>query len=159
MHVDHFDEPILEAFVERWLPDTNTFHMSGGETTITLHDIFHILRVPVPGRPLHKPQAIVYLRTGVAESLGFGSDAALERQVRGEIVGPPMYDQGAMHEKDMISIGKHMGNETTYNVFLFYLLEATLFQDRSTNRSCLLGWEYFMGSISDVQSTLGVLVH
>ena len=146
----HFDEPLLEAFVERWQPDTNTFHMPWGEMTITLHDVFHILRVPVTGRPLHKPRPLVDLRAGVAEALGFSSAAALEYAVRGETVGPPLYDHGAMHERDMISLGKHMGDDIAYRVFLFCLLGGTLFQDRSADRSRLLGWEYFMGPISDV---------
>ncbi|XP_055959580.1 uncharacterized protein LOC126655605 [Mercurialis annua] len=46
---DHLDIPLLSAFVERWQPDTNSFHMPFGEMTITLHDVWHILRIPVAG--------------------------------------------------------------------------------------------------------------
>ena len=126
----HFDQPFLEAFVERWQSDTNTFHMAWGEMTITLHDVFHILRVPVAGRPFHKPRALVDLRADVVESLGFGSAAALERPVRGETVGSPLYDHHAIHEEDIISIGKHMGDETAYKVFLFRLLGSTIFSEQ-----------------------------
>ena len=87
---------------------------------------------------------------GVVESLGFGFATALERPVRGETTGPPLYDHNAMHEKDMISINKHKGDDTPYRVYLFCLLGATLFQDRSDDQSRLLGWEYFIGSVSDV---------
>ena len=146
----HYDEPLLEAFVERSQPDNNTFQMPWGDMTITLYGVFHILLIPVSERPLHKPRSLVDLRAGVAEALGFSSVAALEYSVRGETVGPPMYDHGAMHERDMISLGKHMGDETAYKVFLFCLLGGTLFQDRSADRSRHLGWEYFMGSMSDV---------
>ena len=155
LHLDrcmstHYDEPLLEAFVERWQPDTNTFNMPWGEMRITLHDVFHILRVPVSGRLLPKPRSLVDLRAGIMEALEFSSAAVLEYSVRGETVGPPLYDHDAMHERDMIALWKHMGYETAYKVFLFYLLGGTLFQDRSTDRSRLLGWEYFMGSMSDV---------
>ncbi|XP_021762653.1 protein MAIN-LIKE 1-like [Chenopodium quinoa] len=37
------DWPLISAFVERWHPDTNTFHMPFGEITIMLHDLYHIL--------------------------------------------------------------------------------------------------------------------
>ncbi|XP_050226385.1 protein MAIN-LIKE 2-like isoform X2 [Mercurialis annua] len=46
---DHLDIPLLSAFVERWQPDTNSFHLPFGEMTITLHDVWHILRIPVGG--------------------------------------------------------------------------------------------------------------
>ncbi|OMP02689.1 hypothetical protein CCACVL1_02725 [Corchorus capsularis] len=37
------DPPLIFVFVERWQPDTNTFHMPYGEMTIMLHDVQHIL--------------------------------------------------------------------------------------------------------------------
>ncbi|XP_050233243.1 protein MAIN-LIKE 1-like [Mercurialis annua] len=46
---DHLDIPLLSAFVERWHPDTNSFHLPFGEMTITLHDVWHILTISVGG--------------------------------------------------------------------------------------------------------------
>lgn len=45
----HLDMPLISAFVERWQPDTNTFHMSFGEIKIILHDVFYILWIHVDG--------------------------------------------------------------------------------------------------------------
>ena len=38
MH-QHIDNALILAFVERWQPDTNTFHMPRGEMVIMLHDV------------------------------------------------------------------------------------------------------------------------
>ncbi|CAL1378025.1 unnamed protein product [Linum trigynum] len=40
---------LISAFVERWKPNTNTFHMPFGEMTILLHDVAHILNIAVEG--------------------------------------------------------------------------------------------------------------
>ncbi|CAN0899135.1 hypothetical protein LINGRAHAP2_LOCUS20093 [Linum grandiflorum] len=34
---------MLQAFIQRSQPDTNTFHMPFGEMTLTLHDVWNIL--------------------------------------------------------------------------------------------------------------------
>ncbi|CAI0430245.1 unnamed protein product [Linum tenue] len=47
--MQHLDTTLITAFVERWQPDTNTFHMPFGEISILLHDVHHILRIPVEG--------------------------------------------------------------------------------------------------------------
>ncbi|KAK9743265.1 hypothetical protein RND81_03G227400 [Saponaria officinalis] len=46
----HIDMPLISAFVERWQPDTNTFHLPFGEMSILLHDVEKILRLPIHGR-------------------------------------------------------------------------------------------------------------
>ncbi|CAN1239040.1 Serine/threonine-protein phosphatase 7 long form homolog [Linum grandiflorum] len=48
----HVDVALLIVFIERWQPDTNTFHMPLGEITITLHDVYYILRLPIAGHDL-----------------------------------------------------------------------------------------------------------
>ncbi|XP_057518350.1 protein MAINTENANCE OF MERISTEMS-like [Amaranthus tricolor] len=45
----YIDSALTSAFVERWQPDTNTFHKPWGEMTIMLHDVQHILGIGVEG--------------------------------------------------------------------------------------------------------------
>ena len=39
--------PLVSSFVERWQPETNTFHMPFDEMTITLDDVDALLGIPV----------------------------------------------------------------------------------------------------------------
>ncbi|KAK7282266.1 hypothetical protein RIF29_10912 [Crotalaria pallida] len=54
---EQVDMKLLNAFAERWYPDTNTFHLPVGEMTVTLDDVSSILHIPVFGRliPWKKP--------------------------------------------------------------------------------------------------------
>lgn len=46
---------VVLAFVERWYPKTNTFHMYFGEMTITLDDVSCLLGIPIVSRGVSSP--------------------------------------------------------------------------------------------------------
>ena len=48
MH-QHIDSALITTFVERWQPNTNTFHMPWGEITIMLHNVQRILGIGIDG--------------------------------------------------------------------------------------------------------------
>ncbi|RYR67287.1 hypothetical protein Ahy_A03g013607 isoform C [Arachis hypogaea] len=43
------DEPLVSAFIERWRPETHTFHMPFEKCIITLQDVVYQLGQPVDG--------------------------------------------------------------------------------------------------------------
>ncbi|KAL1348887.1 hypothetical protein AAHE18_07G112700 [Arachis hypogaea] len=43
---------LLSALVERWRPETHTFHLPVGEVTVTLEDVSYILGLPINGKAI-----------------------------------------------------------------------------------------------------------
>ncbi|KAH9325625.1 hypothetical protein KI387_005803, partial [Taxus chinensis] len=43
------DHILMAALIERWDPATNVFHLPTGEMTVTLEDVYRILRLPIIG--------------------------------------------------------------------------------------------------------------
>lgn len=46
------DWSLITSLVERWRPETHTFHLPMGECTITLQDVGVILGLPIDGNPI-----------------------------------------------------------------------------------------------------------
>jgi hypothetical protein len=49
------DPVLISALVERWRPETHTFHLPWGECTVTLEDVVMILGLRVDGRAVTGP--------------------------------------------------------------------------------------------------------
>ncbi|KDP29895.1 hypothetical protein JCGZ_18464 [Jatropha curcas] len=46
------DNPLISALVERWRRETNTFHFTVGEMTVTLQDVALLLGLAIDGKPV-----------------------------------------------------------------------------------------------------------
>jgi hypothetical protein len=47
-----YDVPLIAAFMDRWRPETHTFHFPVGEMTLTLEDAAMLGRLPCPGQAM-----------------------------------------------------------------------------------------------------------
>jgi hypothetical protein len=47
-----FNATTITAMVDRWRPETHSFHLPCGEMTVTLVDVAMILGLPIRGRPV-----------------------------------------------------------------------------------------------------------
>ncbi|XP_012858068.1 PREDICTED: serine/threonine-protein phosphatase 7 long form homolog [Erythranthe guttata] len=63
---------LMLAFVERWQPETNSFHMPWGEMTITLHDVAFILALRLDGPAVSEIRPVEECSQSLASVLGVG---------------------------------------------------------------------------------------
>jgi len=64
------DSAALSALVDRWRPETHTFHLPCGELTVTLQDIAMILGLPIDGTAVCGPLNPAGWRDRVGELVG-----------------------------------------------------------------------------------------
>nr|XP_017217111.1 PREDICTED: serine/threonine-protein phosphatase 7 long form homolog [Daucus carota subsp. sativus] len=57
------DVSLITALVERWRPETNTFHFTFGEMTVTLEDVYMLMGLPVVGEPIRSDDDIPHRST------------------------------------------------------------------------------------------------
>ncbi|XP_021742752.1 protein MAIN-LIKE 1-like [Chenopodium quinoa] len=119
------DWPLISAFVERWQPDTNTFHMPFGDITILLHDVYNILGLRVEGNMITTTPSTDVLRDACSITMDMTLDDL------SEICGTKTIWQGSGVLTDKIF-------ESTLAVdreFLGLVLGGKLFVDKSGNRT------------------------
>jgi hypothetical protein len=64
------DSAALTALVHRWSPETHTFHLPCGETTVMLQDITLILGLPIDGTPVSGMVSLGGWRDSVGAAIG-----------------------------------------------------------------------------------------
>lgn len=134
--------PLISAFIERWHPETNSFHMPFGELTITLHDVWYLLRVPVEGKPVITSSTIPRVKTQLGWLLGMTA-AEVDQEWRCSTIrfntlltrtGPP---------------GTSPRRKATG--YMMWLLGATLFMEKHKSRLSVHFLE-FLEPVEEVSS-------
>ncbi|KAL2925779.1 Protein MAINTENANCE OF MERISTEMS [Bienertia sinuspersici] len=130
----HIDAPLISAFVERWQPDTNSFHLPFGEMTIMLHDVWYILRIPIEGRLVDDQSSIDALKGHVAELF----DMPIGGLTGGPNGGEIHWDGGGVSITSIDYFCRRRQptrcDETQLIGWLFLLLGCTLFVDKNKIR-------------------------
>jgi hypothetical protein len=124
----------VSAFIERWQPETNTFHLPFGEMSITLDDVYCILGIPITGRavsaePVEFPDAVKLVR----ETLGVSVAAARQELLQGRGTSVRLEwlrttFSGVNSAYDAESI------RCAARAYLLFLLGCTLFADKTATR-------------------------
>ncbi|KAK1653309.1 hypothetical protein QYE76_071114 [Lolium multiflorum] len=65
----------LTALVDRWRPETHTFHLRAGEMTPTLQDVSMIFGLPIQGEPLYMNTASDGWRGRMEDLIGMAPPA------------------------------------------------------------------------------------
>ncbi|TVU25366.1 hypothetical protein EJB05_27860, partial [Eragrostis curvula] len=84
-----FNGPALTTLVDRWRPETHSFHLPCGEMTVTLQDVAMMLALPIRGEPVTGRCDSAGWRARVAEFLG-EEPPLPEAGKRGRSAGVPL---------------------------------------------------------------------
>lgn len=145
------DVTLISTFVERWYPETNTFHFPFGEMTITLDDVHHILGILVVGKTFTSSSSrrITYrvFNTLMLRGLGVSDSIALVQHKKTSSFSIEL----PWLAKFFKNCDKEADEETmkiTARAYLLYLLGSTIFNDKSGYRVPV----YYLDALMDLDS-------
>ncbi|XP_058185345.1 serine/threonine-protein phosphatase 7 long form homolog [Rhododendron vialii] len=120
------DWHLITALVERWRPETHTFHMRPGEMTITLQDVSIQLGLPIDGKPVtgsinYDWDALCRNLLGVAPPAGKRDGGRVSMKWLDEAFGVLPLDA------DPIAVEQHA------RAYILRLIGGTIFADKSSS--------------------------
>ncbi|GER45959.1 aminotransferase-like [Striga asiatica] len=129
------DHALITALVERWRPETHTFHLPAGEATVTLQDISVLWGLPVDGDPI----------TGVDTNRSMDE----WQDICGELLGfrppPEDFDRGRLKIRCLQERFKMLPDDASDQTVEYYarayilqLLGGQLLSDMSNNKVKLM---------------------
>ncbi|XP_057418401.1 protein MAIN-LIKE 1-like [Lotus japonicus] len=125
------DKTMLTTFIERWQPETSSFHMPFGEMTITLDDVSSLLHILVKGKfftlpVLTREDAVSALH----KQLGV-TQADAEEEIRKSLGPYARYTWLLKVAEDMAKEGK---TKKAARAFLLRLVGMTIFCGKTNNK-------------------------
>ncbi|XP_021729680.1 protein MAIN-LIKE 2-like [Chenopodium quinoa] len=120
------DNPLISALVERWRRETNTFHLTVGEMTVTLEDVAYLLGLAIDGEPVigvtyTSCDAVCERYLGKAPDSGYTSGGMVKLSWLKECFSRP---ENASTE----DIKRHT------RAYLLYLVGSTIFSTTTGNK-------------------------
>ena len=124
---------VISAFVERWQPETNTFHIPFGEMTITLNDVPTLVGITVMGRSISRPRRLTDAKDVLVNLLDVSEQDAREKF--GLVCGSSVRLEW-LHYKFSYVTDAHSERwiQCAARAYLLYLVGCTLFSDKSETR-------------------------
>ncbi|XP_006589972.1 protein MAIN-LIKE 2-like [Glycine max] len=126
------DPALITALVERWRPETHTFHLPWGECTITLEDVALHLGIGVDGWVVTEPSFLhrdelcsELLRNAPPENARKG--AALKLTWLLSILRAPLLEEPTIHQL-----------QCRCRAYIVYMIDSALIPNKSGNRVHLM---------------------
>ncbi|KAK1607857.1 hypothetical protein QYE76_031530 [Lolium multiflorum] len=130
----NYDAALITCLVDRWRPETHTFHFRWGEMAPTLEDVSMLLGLPLAGEPIGPLEETVgWMRSMDARFLGIRDDVG---PISFEAHGPR---QAWLHEFQIEQFGYPDESMTASQItrsleaYLMWLLGKTMFTDNHGN--------------------------
>ncbi|KAL0012595.1 hypothetical protein SO802_007703 [Lithocarpus litseifolius] len=141
------DHALITALVERWRPETHSFHLPHGEMTITLQDIEVIMGVPVVGLPVVGFTRMDKWADLCAELLGH---RPLDRELGGNrntavMEGPRVKAKWleAQFRNPLPADATEMRIQQYARFYILEMLAGILFMDKSGERHNIMYLQFF----------------
>ncbi|KAK9992927.1 hypothetical protein SO802_022630 [Lithocarpus litseifolius] len=141
------DHSLITALVERWRPETHSFHLPHGEMTITLQDVEVIMGVPIAGLPVVGYTGMNNWGDLCAELLGhLPPDRVLGRGANTAVLEGARVKAKWLEDQFRNPLPADATDVRVQQYARFYILEmlaGTLFMDKSGERNSLMYLQFF----------------
>ena len=130
------DERLVSAFIERWNPETNSFHMPFEEMTITLADVYFLLGIKIQGESMGVSTEEMHLQVRERHSKKL-TEVGAALGIRLEKCGCSWANLKAACEEE----GRY-DDDTKGSAYLLFMISMIMFPDKTQNLVNYSHWEY-----------------
>ncbi|KAJ0548306.1 putative protein-serine/threonine phosphatase [Helianthus annuus] len=128
----YIDHALITALVERWRPETHTFHLPFGETTVTLQDVNVLWGLPIDGEPVSGADTGITMYTARSRCQDLLRFTPEETQVKGKGVNSTRVLQEIMSD---FFENQASDQDCLFRarLIIFYLRGCTVLPDNANN--------------------------